>query len=106
VPTPAQQITSDNLPLSDPISTLQRSDLNTPHDPRFASLDAALAKLLTTVSEHFLRWGGVIPASPLCVARYLAAHAETHAARRSPAASSQSAVPMPLQAFLTRLHRT
>jgi hypothetical protein len=29
--------------------------------------------------DHFLRWGGVVPASPLCVARYLAAHAETHA---------------------------
>jgi integrase len=73
-----------------PISARRQPDPNTANDPSFASLDATVAELLRAVIapntrrayqgdlDHFRRWGGDIPASALCVARYLAAHAETH----------------------------
>jgi len=91
LPTPAQHITSDNHHLSDPIRSQQKPDPNTPLDPSFAALDATLRELLSAVTapntrrayagdlDHFLRWGGLVPASPLCVARYLAAHADRNA---------------------------
>ena len=83
-------ITPDNLPLSEP--TPRAAVTATPAtpigiactDPRVLHfIEAATApntrRAYDSDLKHFLDWGGSLPASPDVVARYLAAHATTHA---------------------------
>ena len=44
-----------------------------------ASLSDSTRKAYRSDLNHFLAWGGTIPASPEVIATYLAAHAELHA---------------------------
>jgi integrase len=80
-------ITLDNLHLSEPIP-----HADAPTNPVAAScsdpmvlhfVEAATApntrRAYDSDLKHFLAWGGSLPASPDVVARYLAAHATTHA---------------------------
>jgi integrase len=83
-------ITSDNIPLSEPTP---HADVSAPStnpvadactDPMVLHfIEAATApntrRAYDSDLKHFLAWGGALPASPDVIARYLAAHAMTHA---------------------------
>jgi integrase len=85
--TPPNAITFDNFHLSKPIrADVQRAYAGDPRslctDPKVLEFIAAATSANTLRAydsdlAHFLAWGGVIPADPTTVARYLAAHAES-----------------------------
>ena len=83
-------ITRDNIPLSEPILDADASTHSIRPladgctDPMVLHfIEAATApntrRAYDSDLKHFLAWGGALPASPEDVARYLAAHATTHA---------------------------
>ncbi len=114
-------ITPDNLPLSEP--TPLAAVTATPATPiGIACTDPMVLHFIEAATapntrraydsdlKHFLAWGGSLPASPDVVARYLAAHATTHAvatlARRLVAirrAHALKGLPDPVRSELVRL---
>ena len=80
-------ITRDNIPLSEPtpLAAVDATPIG------IACTDARVLHFIEAATapstrraydsdlRHFLAWGGALPASPDIVARYLAAHATTHA---------------------------
>ena len=83
-------ITSDNIPLSEPIAHADVAALTTNPGPDACTdpmvlhfIEAATApntrRAYDSDLRHFLAWGASLPASADVVARYLAAHATTHA---------------------------
>ena len=86
----AVAITRDNIPLSEPIAHADVAALTTNPGPDACTdpmvlrfIEAATAPNTRRAYEsdlkQFLAWGGALPASSDVVARYLAAHATTHA---------------------------
>src|SRR5947207_14882007 len=112
-------ITSDNIPLSEPTplgaATATSSMAIACTDPSVLHfIEAATApntrRAYDSDLNHFLAWGGSLPASPDVVARYLAAHATTHVvatlARRLVAirrAHALQGLPDPVRSELVRL---
>jgi hypothetical protein len=80
-------ITRDNIPLSEPTplaaATAAPIGIACTDPTVLRFIEAATApntrRAYDSDLRHFLAWGGTLPASPDVVARYLAAHAMTHA---------------------------
>src|SRR5438552_16582110 len=83
-------ITSDNIQLSEPTPPAAATATNA-NPIGIACTDASVLHFIEAATapntrraydsdlREFLAWGGSLPASPDIVARYLAAHATTHA---------------------------